>query len=234
MRLEKLCIAALTIMSLPAMAGPGGGSITGRVTYSGTPLKPEPVNMSKQPECVKLYSKPLMTEKVVVGSGNALQNVVVYISAGETEVSPAPAAPVNFDQQNCRYATHVLAFRTGQDVNISNSDPFSHNIHPIPKTNREWNRIQPAGTPPFSYSYDKEEFILVKCNIHAWMQAYFVVLKTGHFAVTGQDGEFRLPELRPGKYTVTAWHETYGTQSQDISITGGESRAINFVFKAAP
>jgi hypothetical protein len=234
MRLEKLCIAALTIMSLPAMAGPGGGSITGRVTYSGTPLKPEPVNMSKQPECVKLYSKPLMTEKVVVGSGNALQNVVVYISAGETEVSPAPAAPVNFDQQNCRYATHVLAFRTGQDVNISNSDPFSHNIHPIPKTNREWNRIQPAGTPPFSYSYDKEEFIPVKCNIHAWMQAYFVVLKTGHFAVTGQDGEFRLPELRPGKYTVTAWHETYGTQSQDISITGGESRAINFVFKAAP
>jgi hypothetical protein len=234
MRLEKLCIAALTIMSLPAMAGPGGGSITGRVTYSGTPLKPEPVNMSKQPECVKLYSKPLMTEKVVVGSGNALQNVVVYISAGETEVSPAPAAPVDFDQQNCRYATHVLAFRTGQDVNISNSDPFSHNIHPIPKTNREWNRIQPAGTPPFSYSYDKEEFIPVKCNIHAWMQAYFVVLKTGHFAVTGQDGEFRLPELRPGKYTVTAWHETYGTQSQDISITGGESRAINFVFKAAP
>jgi len=234
MRLEKLCIAALTIMSLPAMAGPGGGSITGRVTYSGTPLKPEPVNMSKQPECVKLYSKPLMTEKVVVGSGNALQNVVVYISAGETEVSPAPAAPVDFDQQNCRYATHVLAFRTGQDVNISNSDPFSHNIHPIPKTNREWNRIQPAGTPPFSYSYDKEEFIPVKCNIHAWMQAYFVVLNTGHFAVTGQDGEFRLPELRPGKYTVTAWHETYGTQSQDISITGGESRAINFVFKAAP
>jgi hypothetical protein len=234
MRLEKLCIAALTIMSLPAMAGPGGGSITGRVTYSGTPLKPEPVNMSKQPECVKLYSKPLMTEKVVVGSGNALQNVVVYISAGETGVSPAPAAPVDFDQQNCRYATHVLAFRTGQDVNISNSDPFSHNIHPIPKTNREWNRIQPAGTPPFSYSYDKEEFIPVKCNIHAWMQAYFVVLKTGHFAVTGQDGEFRLPELRPGKYTVTAWHETYGTQSQDISITGGESRAINFVFKAAP
>ena len=234
MRLEKLCIAALTIMSLPAMAGPGGGSITGRVTYSGTPLKPEPVNMSKQPECVKLYSKPLMTEKVVVGSGNALQNVVVYISAGETEVSPAPAAPVDFDQQNCRYATHVLAFRTGQDVNISNSDPFSHNIHPIPKTNREWNRIQPAGTPPFSYSYDKEEFIPVKCNIHAWMQAYFVVLKTGHFAVTGQDGEFRLPELRPGKYTVTAWHETYGTQSQDISITGGESRAINFVFKVAP
>jgi hypothetical protein len=234
MRLEKLCIAALTIMSVPAMAGPGSGLIIGRVTFTGTPQKPEPLNMSKQPECVKLYSKPLMTEKVVVGSGNTLQNVVVYISAGESEVSPVPATPVNFDQQNCRYTTHVLAFRAGQDVSISNSDPFSHNIHPLPKINREWNRIQPAGTPAFSYSYDKEEFIPIKCNIHSWMQAYFVVLKTAHFAVTGQDGEFRLPELPPGKYTVTAWHETYGTQRQEISITGGETRAVNFVFKAAP
>jgi Carboxypeptidase regulatory-like domain len=234
MRLERLCIAALTIVSVPALAGSGSGVITGKVTYTGTPLKPEPLNMSKQPECVKLYTKPLLAEKVVVGPGNTLENVVVYISAGESEVSPVPATPVNFDQQNCRYATHVLAFRVGQDVSISNSDPFSHNIHPLPKVNREWNRIQPPGTPPFAYSYDKEEFIPIKCNIHSWMQAYFVVLKTAHYAVTGQDGEFRLPELPPGKYTVTAWHETYGTQKQDISITGGETRALNFVFKATP
>jgi hypothetical protein len=235
MRLEKLCIASLMIMSLPAMAGPGSGTITGRVTFSGTPSKPESINMSKQPECVKIYSsKPLMTEKVVPGPGNTLENVVVYISAGESEASPVPATPVNFDQQNCRYTTHVLAFRAGQDVNISNSDPFGHNIHPLAKINREWNRIQPAGTPPFSYSYDKEEFIPVKCNIHSWMQAYFVVLKTGHFAVTGQDGQFKLPELPPGKYTVTAWHEAYGTQRQEITISGSETRAINFVFQATP
>jgi len=234
MRLEKLCIAALTIMSVPAMAGPNSGLITGRVTFAGTPQKPEPLNMSKQPECVKLYSKPLMSEKVVAGPGNTLENVVVYISAGESEVSAVPATPASFDQQNCRYTTHVLAFRVGQDVSISNSDPFSHNIHPLPKINREWNRIQPPGTPAFAYSYDKEEFIPIKCNIHSWMQAYFVVLKTSHFAVTGQDGEFRLPELPPGKYTITAWHETYGTQRQEISIAGGETRAINFVFKAAP
>jgi hypothetical protein len=235
MRLEKLCIAALVIASIPAMAGIGGGAITGKVTFTGTPLKPDAINMSKQPECVKIYaSKPLMTEKVVAGTGNALQNVVVYISSGESEVSPVPATPVNFDQQNCRYTTHVLAFRVGQDVSISNSDPFGHNIHPLAKVNREWNRIQPEGTPPFSYSYDKEEFIPVKCNIHAWMQAYFVVLRTSHFAVTGQDGEFKLPELPPGKYTVTAWHEIYGTLKQDINVAGGETRAINFVFKAAP
>lgn len=234
MRMEKLCIAALSILSVPAMGGPSNGAISGKVTFTGTPAKAEPVNMAKQPECVKLYSKPLTTEKVVTGPGNTLENAVVYISAGTSENAPVPSTAATFDQQGCRYTTHVLAFRVGQDVSISNSDPFSHNIHPMPKSNREWNRIQPAGTPPFSYSYDKEEIIPVKCNIHAWMQAYFVVLKTSHFAVTGQDGEFRLPELLPGKYTVTVWHETYGTQHQEISITSGETRELDFVYRATP
>jgi Carboxypeptidase regulatory-like domain len=222
------------MFSIPALAGVNTAVITGRVTYTGTPAKREPINMSKQPECLKLYSKPLTTERVVTGSGNSLENVVVYISAGETESAPPPRTPATFDQQGCRYATHVLAFRAGQDVNISNSDPFSHNIHPLAKVNREWNRMQPPGTPPFSYSYEKEEFILVKCNIHAWMQAYFVVLRTSHFAVTAEDGEFRLPELPAGKYTVTAWHEAYGTQKQEIAIAGGETQTLNFIFQATP
>jgi plastocyanin len=159
--------------------------------------------MFKEPECVKMHAKALMTEKVVAGPGNTLRNVVVYISAGAPDTSAVPTTAVSFNQQDCQYTTHVLAFRVGQEVRISNSDPFSHNIHPIARINREWNRIQPPGTPPFSYSYENEEFIPVKCNIHSWMQAYFVVLKTGHFAVTGDDGRFTLPNLPAGRYTVT-------------------------------
>jgi hypothetical protein len=236
MQLERVYLAALSILLVPVItgAGPGVGIITGRVTYTGTPAKPLPINMSAQPECVKLYSKPLMTEKVVTGPGNALQNVVVYISAGASDVSPAPATPADFEQHNCRYTTHVLAFRVGQDVKIANNDPFNHNIHPLPKLNREWNKIQLPGTPPFVYSYDNEEFIPIKCNIHAWMQAYFVVLKTSHFAVTGEDGQFSLPRLPPGRYTITAWHETYGTKSQEITIADGQSLTLDFLFQAKP
>jgi Carboxypeptidase regulatory-like domain len=236
MRFGKVYMAALSVLAVPALlaASPNDGAIVGKVTYTGSPAKPQPIDMSKQPDCVKLNSRPQMTEQTITGPNNSLDNVVVYISAGASDNAPVPISPASFDQQNCHYTTHVLAFRAGQEVRISNSDPFSHNIHPLPAVNREWNKMQPPGTPPFSYSYDNQEFIPVKCNIHSWMRAYFVVLKTNHFAVTGEDGRFGLPDLPPGRYTVTAWHEVYGTQSQEITVTDGQRLTVDFVFKVKP
>jgi plastocyanin len=237
MNLTKASLIAIVVLMVSPRAtpAPATATVSGKVTLSGTPPKMKPLDLSKEPDCVKMHaSDPLLPENVVVGPGNMLRNVVVYISSGSTDQVPVPSNAVVYDQKGCHYATHVLAFRVGQEVKISNSDPISHNIHPLAKVNREWNKIQPAGTPPFSYAYDREEFIHIKCNIHPWMEGYFVVLRTSHFAVTGDDGRFTLPDLPPGHYTVTAWHETYGTQSQEVNITGAESQTINFVFNARP
>jgi plastocyanin len=176
-----------------------------------------------------------MPENVVRGRDNALRNVVVYISASASDdTRAAPGPPAIFDQRDCHYTTHVLAVRTGQDIKISNSDPFAHNIHPVAKINREWNKMQLPNTPAFSYAYDKEEIIPIKCNIHPWMQGYFVVLNNSHFAVTGETGQFSLANLPPGRYVLTAWHETLGTQSREITVAGNQSQTIDFVFTAKP
>jgi len=236
MRRAKVFSTALFLFFLPiVLAASPGGAISGKVTLSGNPPKSKPLDLSKEPDCVKMHaSNPLFPEHVVTGPGNSLRNVVVYISAGATDNFPAPSTPVLYDQQGCHYTTHVLAFRVGQEVRISNSDPFAHNIHPLAKVNREWNKMQPPGTPPFSYAYDQEEFIHIKCNIHPWMDGYFVVMKTSHFAVTDEDGRFSLPDLPPGHYVVTAWHEAYGTQSKEITVSGGESLSLDFTFTAKP
>jgi len=119
-------------------------------------------------------------------------------------------------------------------VKISNSDPLSHNVIPRQGQSRV-EQIQPARTPPFSYAYENEEFIPVKCNLHPWMLGYFAVLRTPYFAVTGEDGSFTLPDLPPGRYTITAWHETLGTQSREIEINySGEPQTLNFTFTAKP
>jgi hypothetical protein len=189
--------------------------------------------MSKEPSCAKAYTTPPTTETVVTGANNSLENVVVYISAGAPD-DAAPSQPATFTQKGCRYLPHVLAFQVNQELKILNEDQTSHNIHPLAKVNREWNKSQPPGTPPLVDKYDKMEFIPVKCNVHPWMHGTFAVLKNSHYSISGADGGFTLPNLPPGKYTVTAWHESYGEQTQEVTISGSETKSVNFSFKAKP
>jgi len=212
---------------------PPSGSISGKVTYTGTPPKMKPIDMAKEPSCAKQHATPVMTENVATGPDSALQFVVVYISAGDTP-SAAPTEIARYDQKGCQYLPHVLPMQAGQVLQIYNDDQTSHNIHPLAKVNPEWNKSQPAGSAPIDTKYDKPEFIPVKCNIHPWMHGYFVVLNTPHYAVTGQDGAFSLKGLPPGKYTVTAWQEQYGMQTQDVTVGSGDTKGINFTFKALP
>jgi plastocyanin len=226
---------ALLAASAVAVAGPkpAGGTVSGKVTYEGTPAKMKPIDMSKEPSCAKMYTTPPPAETVVAGAGNSLENVVVYVSAGAPDDTPPSTAAV-FTQKGCRYIPHVLAFQVNQEIKIANEDQTSHNIHPLPKLNREWNKSQPPGTPPITEKYDKNEIFAVKCNVHPWMHGNFAVLKNSHYAVTGDGGAFSLANLPPGKYTITAWHESYGEQTQDVTISGSETKTINFVFKAKP
>jgi plastocyanin len=236
MRIKQVYIAGLALLAASAIvvyAAPSGGTVSGKVTYEGTPAKSKAIDMSKEPSCAKQHATPITTETVVTGPNNALENVVVYVSAGAPDEG-APSQPVKFDQKGCQYIPHVLAFQVNQTLEIANDDQTSHNIHPLPKINREWNKSQPPGTPPMTDKYDKPEFIPVKCNIHPWMHGNFAVLKNSHYAVTEGGGSFSLPNLPPGKYTITAWHESYGDQTQEVTISGSETKSVNFVFKAKP
>jgi plastocyanin len=226
-------LAIVVVSAAAANPKPSGGSISGKVTYEGTPAKQKVIDMSKEPSCAKEHATPPTTESVVTGSNNSLENVVVYISAGIPDDN-APSQPVKLEQKGCQYVPHVLPFQVNQTLEILNDDQTSHNIHPLPRTNREWNKSQPAGSPAISEKYDKPEFILVKCNIHPWMHATFAVMKNSHYAISHDNGSFSLADLPAGKYTVTAWHESYGEQSQEVTIGGGENKTVNFVFQAKP
>jgi hypothetical protein len=231
--ISTVAAVALTFAAALLHARAGGGTVSGKITYEGTPAKPKPIDMSKEPSCAKQHATPVTTETVVTGPNNSLANVVVYISAGAPD-DAAPGQAATFDQKGCQYIPHVLAFQVNQQLKVVNDDQTSHNIHPLAKINREWNKSQPPGTPPIIDKYDKPEFIPVKCNVHPWMHGTFAVLKNSHYSVSAQDGGFSLPNLPAGKYTVTAWHESYGEQTQEVTISGSETKTVNFVFKAKP
>jgi len=208
------------------------GSVEGTITYTGTPPKMKPIDMAKEPSCAKQHAKPVYTEAVVVRPENTLEHVVVYVSAGD---KGAPASkPVMYDQKGCLYIPHVAVMEVNQPLEIYNHDQTSHNIHPMAKVNPEWNKSQPPGSPPLKETYKKAEFIPVKCNVHPWMHGYFVVLGTSHHSVSDDNGKFSLKGLPPGKYTLTAWQERFGTQTQDVTVSSGGTAKVNFTFKAVP
>lgn len=225
--LEKLGLMLLTASSLMF-----AGTVSGRVTYTGTPAKPRTIRMSEEPTCASQHATPVLGETVVTGPGNGLENVVVYVSSGAPDDGRVPAEAVKFEQKGCQYLPHVLVIHTGQEIRIVNDDQTLHNVHVLAKVNRESNRSQPPGTPPMVEKYDKAEFIPVKCNVHPWMHGYFAVLNTNRFDISKGGGAFRLPNLPPGKYTITAWHEDYGMQTANVTITGNETKEVNFTFRA--
>jgi hypothetical protein len=115
---------------------------------------------------------------------------------------------------------------------VSNSDPVTHNIHPLAQINREWNHSQGQGDPPLNRRFIKPEIMIrVKCNIHSWMRAYIGVLAHPYFAVTGADGAFEIRNLPPGAYVLEAWHESLGVQDQPVKITPSGKVEVSFKFQ---
>ena len=196
-----------------------------------------PIDMSKEPTCQQQHAgHPITTENVVVGSNNALQYVVVYVSEGLTGAagSAVPSQTPTWDQKGCQYIPHVMALDVNQHFKVVNSDQTSHNIHPTPKPggpNHEWNKSQPPGAPPFDISWTAEEAIPVKCNIHPWMHGYMVVVK-GPNGISDNNGSYTIENIPPGSYTLTAWQEMYGTQTQKVTVAAGKPTTADFTFKA--
>lgn len=231
------CITVIGLASLilsQSVSAAGEGKITGTVKLDGTAPHQKPIDMSKEPSCAAKHSTPATTETVVAGDNGALQNVVVYISEGLSGAASSASSgqAVAIDQRGCQYVPHVVAINSNEDMKVLNSDQTSHNIHPQPKVNHEWNKSQPPGAPPFVVKWEAEEVpIPVKCNIHPWMRGYIVVVK-GPFGVSDDKGTFTLNNVPPGSYTLTAWQETYGPQTQKVTVTAGKPATADFTFKA--
>jgi plastocyanin len=212
------------------------GSISGTIKLNGAPPTMKVINMAAEPACAKEHTtEPAKTEEVVPGENGTLQNVVVYLRGDFSRYSfTVPISPATVDQKGCQYHPHVLALMTGQPLQVINSDPVTHNIHPVPKDNREWNQSQPPGSAPIDQTFARPEAAIpVKCNIHPWMKAYIAVFANPYFQVTGKDGSFDIKNVPPGTYIVTAWHERYGTSEQSVTIGPKESKNVTLAFKAA-
>lgn len=221
--------------SSPVIPEASAGSIGGKITFDGRLPAMRPVQVSADPGCAKMHdpSTPLLTEFLVAGEGNTIANVIVRVTKGlpANAEYPVPADPVEVTQHGCRYAPHVFVVRVGQPIRFTNPDGMQHNVHPMPKTNREMNRAMSATEKEFTHTFLKaEDPFRIKCDVHAWMEAYCAVLDHPFFAVTGLDGEFTIGDLPPGDYEIEAWHEVLGVQTATVTVGDAGPAIANFTF----
>jgi hypothetical protein len=188
--------------------------------------------MSASPACVQANSAPVVPPVIVTGDQGALANVVIYVKEGLGSYRfDAPRNPVVLTQKNCMYEPHVLALMTNQPFEIENNDPTMHNVHPMPKDNRQWSTSQPAGSAPLKSTFARPELAMpVLCNVHPWMRSFVFAFANPYFAVTTKTGKFQLQNLPAGTYTIAAWQENFGTEYQTVTIAPQQSTSVSFRF----
>jgi hypothetical protein len=210
------------------------GTIQGKVAFTGAKPAPKVLSMDATPACARMHTGPVHAEDVVLNANGTLKNAFVYIKSGlAAREYPTPSTGVKLDQKGCVYSPHIVGLMVNQPLEISNSDDTNHNIHPMPKINREWNESQPPKGDVKVKTFPKEELppILFKCNIHPWMRAWVGVSSHPFFAITADDGTFTIKDVPAGEYTVEVWQERYGVQELKIKVEPKQAVTAEFTYK---
>jgi hypothetical protein len=226
------------------------GWVKGKVSYVNKDLKlPEMESGALNPKVCGMGSRK--TEAIDLGPNGELRNVVVYlkdINAGKE--FKLGLKPPELAQTHCTFEPHVQIVPAFSSLRILNNDNTLHGVHAFQNA---------LGTKfvlfPHSIAYPahtlfniamvaerKESFqqlgdpgvVKFICEAgHNWMTAYVVVLPHPYFSKVDAEGNFSIPDVPLGKYTLVAWHEYFGTLESPIEVKANQPVVNNFQYKEA-
>ena len=233
-----LLLTGLSVTFEPQRAyAADGASVVGVVTFDGPRPNRKRIQMrekrGKLSDCNKLHKAGLLDENIIVGEKGEVANVFVYVRKGlEKQTYPLPKQPAILNQVKCMFSPRVPGVRVGQDFVMKNGDPVLHNVRSFSFRNSAFNVAQPADSEDrkkvFKY---REQAVMIQCDIHPWMKAYFFVMDHPYFAVTNAKGQFEIKGLPAGEYTLSAWHEEFGEQKTKITVGFTGATKVGFSFK---
>ena len=206
-------------------------TISGSVSFTGDPPMAKTIDTSSDPVCQE--ANPKMQTEDILEVGGSLMNVVVFVVNPRLDdyAFEHPSSPATLEHNGCRYLPRVMAIRVGQTLRILNSDQTSHNTHPSPTINRQWNQSQGPGSPAIERAFDRPETaIKFRDNMHPWERAYVSVFSHPFYAITDASGNYKIEGLPPGTYFVVAWHESLGEKSVEVTVNAGASQSVDFVY----
>jgi plastocyanin len=194
-----------------AVAPPPAGTLRGRVD-----IRPLAADRERRPNPADLgMSAPLRPVD---------RRSVVYLDPALRAAFDARDEPrARIDQRNETFVPHVLAIVAGTTVDFPNSDLTYHNVFSLSKA-KSFDLGRYAVGKSKSVRFDKPGIVRVFCEIHSHMSAFILVFSHRYFAVTADDGSYRIDNVPPGTYNVFVWNESLPLDSRRVTVpdSGGE------------
>lgn len=210
----------------------GGTRVAGRVVLRGVP--PPEQRLPLDERCAAKHAKPPTTRFFAVAPDGGLADVVVFISDGlPARQWPRPGQPLVLRIKGCLYEPYVSAVRAEQPIHIMSGDEVLHNALIVPgaagNTSRNLAILPELKLAKFTLGAP-ELFARISCDVHPWEHHYLSAFDHPFFAVTNERGEFQLPRLPKGRYTIEAHHRKCGVLRRHIEV-GAKEEQIELFFE---
>ena len=227
-----------------------GGAIHGKVTFKGEPPELKVRITADKNVCAHTdgYQK---SPRLRVGEDGGVAETVVFLR-GVTEGKKLAElnAPAKLTQTGCVYEPFVQVVPFKGRLEITSQDPINHNIHAVMMGNgRTIMNLASSKGSPQSVPLTRPGIIAVNCDVHAWMSAYYHIVRHPYYAVTGDDGTYELTDVPPGVYELVAWHPSWEAKKKldskgqltgytypdpmevvaEVTVEAGETAEIDFV-----
>lgn len=148
---------------------------------------------------------------------------VVYLeTAPRAAFEASEERRARMSQQHERFVPHVLAIVAGTWVDFPNNDRTYHNVFSLSKA-RDFNLGRYAAGKSMAVRFERPGIVRVFCEIHSHMSAFILVFAHRYFAVTDDEGRYRVDGVPPGTYTVVVWNETVHGDPPRRTVTVGDT-----------
>jgi plastocyanin len=161
---------------------------------------------------------------------------VIYLEGpGLADIEPSNPVKFKIEQLNRRFAPDLLVVPVGSTVSFPNMDPIFHNLFSLskPKSFDLGSYDQGESRDVF---FPKPGIVEIYCHLHPNMAATIVVTPNRWYAKPDRTGQYQIPDVPPGKYTLVAWHKSAGFFRKAIVVESGHDSVADFFIpiSAAP